>query len=138
MAYPRMARVLPGAAAALIVSPGPRSAGSAGAAARLTGAAALKPTAYLAMCYTDKVGVMNAVTDTFSAYIQVGDCPDAMAITPNDKDGLRRQLRLAHDDRSRPRRTRRACRSPWGRSGRHHDGAERQDRLVTLTDDGTM
>jgi hypothetical protein len=50
MAYLRMARVLHVAAEALIVSPGPRSAGPAGAAARITGAAVLKPTAYLAMC----------------------------------------------------------------------------------------
>jgi hypothetical protein len=63
------------AAEALIVSPGPRSAGPAGAAARIPGAAALKPTADLAMCYTHKAGVMNTVTDTFNAFIQVGDCP---------------------------------------------------------------
>ena len=85
MPYLRMARVLPLAAGAMIVTLGPLGAGPAGAAARITKAAVLQPTAYIAACYTDDVIAMSTVTDTFTTYVPVGDCPDAMAITPNDK-----------------------------------------------------
>src|SRR3984957_9735082 len=81
----RMSRVLPVAAGAMIVSLGALAAGPAGAAVRTAKAAALPPTAYLAACYTDTVQAISTVTNFFGDTIPVGDCPDAMAITPDHK-----------------------------------------------------
>ena len=83
MGHLRMCRVLPAAAGAMIVSLGALAAGPAGAAVRTAAAAAPPPTAYLAACYTDKVQAISTVTNFFGDTIPVGDCPDAMAITPD-------------------------------------------------------
>ena len=85
MRHLRMTRVLPVAAGAMIVSLGALAAGPAGAAVRTADAAALPPTAYLAACYDDGVQAISTATNFFGDAIPVGDCPDAMAITPDHK-----------------------------------------------------
>jgi DNA-binding beta-propeller fold protein YncE len=83
MTHLRMSRVLPVAAGAMIVSLGALAAGPAGAAVRTADAAALPPTAYLAACYWDGVQAISTATNFFGDTIPAGDCPDAMAITPD-------------------------------------------------------
>jgi len=84
MTFPRLTRVLPVAAATLIVSFGPLAAGPAGAAP-VPVPAALQPAAYIATRYADKVDALSTVTDTFTAFVSVGGCPGAMASTPNGR-----------------------------------------------------